>query len=166
MVFQSNMLCSQCDFSDLAILMQDWLSLWTLQTNFDCVIWNGKTRWFSSINVIQGMTSLKAWESAMYSASAVLNANSVCSLLAQCISLSKYARNFGHIGTFVTSSIYRWPKIISRPETPPRSGKLRSRALIWCRIVPCFLWLVWPKMNAKVKPFFNLFHWNGQGFKI
>ena len=64
-----------------ATLMQLFLSSNTLQRNYGFVLWRGKISPTSTIKFMNGITSLITWDRAMYSASVMLNAISVCSLL-------------------------------------------------------------------------------------
>ena len=70
-------------FVPLAILIQDWLSLWNWHTNLGFCRRRGNTLLIYSIIVISGKTSGKADDNAMYFASAVLRAISVCNELCQ-----------------------------------------------------------------------------------
>ena len=69
------------NFELSATMMQLLLSSNNLQWNFSLVLWRGKTSPTSTIKFMRGITSLIAWDRAMYSDSVVLKDISVCSLL-------------------------------------------------------------------------------------
>ena len=69
------------NFDLSATLMQLLLSSNTLQWNSGLGLWRGKTSPTSTIKLMKGITSLIAWNSAMYSDSVVLKAIYICSLL-------------------------------------------------------------------------------------
>ena len=69
------------NFELSATLMQLLLSSNTLQWNYGLGLWRGKTSPTSTIKFMKGITSLIAWDRAMYSDSVVLKYISVCSLL-------------------------------------------------------------------------------------
>ena len=83
MVFKRNMFRSWGELGLFAIAMHDWLSLWTLMTNFGSGICKEKITFISFIKLFNGIVSLRAWDRAIYSASAVDKAISVWSLLCQ-----------------------------------------------------------------------------------
>jgi hypothetical protein len=64
-------------FSDVAILIVDQLSSWTLQKNFGLFMCTVKIVCNSFISIISGITSCNADDVAMYPALAVLRAISV-----------------------------------------------------------------------------------------
>ena len=74
----------------VAILIHDLLSSCTLQKKFGFEIRRGNTSFISSIIVIRGNTCLSAEDNAMYSASVVLSAISVCRELRQNIEQLAY----------------------------------------------------------------------------
>ena len=67
----------------VAILMHDWLSSCTLQTKFGFEMRRGNTLLISFIVVIRGNTCLSVEDKAIYLASAVLRAITVCRKLRQ-----------------------------------------------------------------------------------
>ena len=72
-----SMLCDLFNYINLvpvAISLQDWLSSCTLHNNFGLSMLRGNTSFVSSIIVINGNTSRKYDDNAMYYASAVLRA--------------------------------------------------------------------------------------------
>ena len=78
------------NFCVVAIAIHDWLSSHTLHRNVGGVIRSGNSAWSSFNNVMRGITSRRAVERAIYSASAVLSAISVWSLLDQKIGQFAY----------------------------------------------------------------------------
>eukprot|EP00957_Ditylum_brightwellii_P160044 12183114-Ditylum_brightwellii.AAC.1 len=83
MEFKGNMLCPWANFFDSAIAIHDWLSSNTLQWTVGVGMYKVKISASSSIRNIKGIASLIAVDRAMYSASAVIKAISVCSLIDQ-----------------------------------------------------------------------------------
>ena len=71
-VFQGYIFAPRERFVPVAILLQYWLSSWTLQTKLGFEMKRGNNSFISSIIVIRGGTCLKAEDSEMYSASTVL----------------------------------------------------------------------------------------------
>ena len=82
-VFQGIVIFYERAFFPVAILIQDWLYLRTLQINFGLGICRGNTSFISSIIVISGITSISAEESVMCSDSALISEIYVCSELRQ-----------------------------------------------------------------------------------
>ena len=70
-------------FVPVAMLMQNWLSLCTLQTRFGLSMWRGNSSFIFSNIVIHGTTARRAADSAICSLSAVLRAFSLCKQLDQ-----------------------------------------------------------------------------------
>jgi hypothetical protein len=71
------------NFGLFVMAMQDWFSSQTLRTKFGFGRYKGKMTFISCIKLVIGKVSLKACNKAIYSASAVEKAISVCSLLYQ-----------------------------------------------------------------------------------
>ena len=84
----------------------------------------GKVTLISSNNVISGITSLRAWESAMYSASAVLRAISVCRELRQ------KTGQFAYIMTKpvldITASVKRFSRLSRKMPAQGFQGTFRA----------------------------------------
>ncbi len=68
---------------EVAIMIHNWVSSWTLQMKVGVFTWTRKNLLIYLRRVISGMMSWRAWESAIYSALAILKAISVWRWLTQ-----------------------------------------------------------------------------------